>query len=249
MRLAGETVYDNTGENYTGVYHDLWESVSARDQMIDYGVGPENLRKLISGDDSGAASGNAAKVSDGLMFSVIGTKQRIKLGKIMDDHGLYAPFSMNNNLQYVITLSKATDIMVAQSNQAVGGYTLENLELEYETIDNQELSDEITSGYASGRSWSYEHVTLMKTTEWDKDTTIVNENVNLPRKSMKAIVLLFTNKVRTDSEEFLYPNIESVRVTIEGVPNSVYSQGIPKSKFYAEAKRLFGLSDEHAHSS
>ena len=28
-------------------------------------------------------------------------------------------------------------------------------------------------------------------------------------------------------------------MTIEGVPNSVYSQGIPKSRFYSEAKRVF----------
>jgi malic enzyme len=42
---------------------------------------------------------------------------------------------------------------------------------------------------------------------------------------MKAIVMLFTNKTKTDSEEYIYPNIEKVRVTIEGVPNAVYSQG------------------------
>ena len=57
---------------------------------------------------------------------------------------------------------------------------------------------------------------------------------------MKSVVLLFTNKVRTDSEEYVYPNIDSVKVTIEGVPNSVYSQGIPKSRFFSEAMRVFG---------
>jgi hypothetical protein len=56
---------------------------------------------------------------------------------------------------------------------------------------------------------------------------------------MAAIVLLFTNKVRTDSEQYLYPNLEKVRLTIEGVPNSVFSQGLPKSRFFEEAKRSF----------
>jgi hypothetical protein len=56
---------------------------------------------------------------------------------------------------------------------------------------------------------------------------------------MSAIVLLFTNKVRTDSEQYLYPNLEKVRLTIEGVPNSVFSQGLPKSRFFEEAKRFF----------
>jgi hypothetical protein len=60
---------------------------------------------------------------------------------------------------------------------------------------------------------------------------------------MKAIVMLFTNKTKTDSEEFVYPNIEKVRVTVEGVPNEVYSQGIPKTRLYEEARRLFGTSE------
>ena len=79
-----------------------------------------------------------------------------------------------------------------------------------------------------------------KTTEWDKDNTLVNETINLPRKIMKAIVLLFKSKTPSGSEEYVYPKIKSVKVTIEGVPNSVYSQGIPKSRFKEEAQRLFG---------
>ena len=31
-----------------------------------------------------------------------------------------------------------------------------------------------------------------------------------------------------------------MKLTIEGVPNSVYSQGIPSNRFYDEARRLFG---------
>ena len=48
---------------------------------------------------------------------------------------------------------------------------------------------------------------------------------------MKAIVCLFSKTTsRTDSEKYLYPNIENVKVTIEGVPNSVYNQGLPKNR-------------------
>jgi hypothetical protein len=86
----------------------------------------------------------------------------------------------------------------------------------------------------------------MKKTEWSKDSTIINETINVPCRSMKAIVILFTNKTKTDSEEYIYPNIEKVRVTIEGVPNAVYCQGIPKTGLYEEARRLFG-TDEIRH--
>ena len=83
------------------------------------------------------------------------------------------------------------------------GYSLENLELEYETIENQELANEATEVYELGKSLDFDHVTLMKTTEWDKDTTLVNEPINLPRRSMKAVVLMFKSKTPSGSEECL----------------------------------------------
>ena len=46
---------------------------------------------------------------------------------------------------------------------------------------------------------------------------------------MKAIVLPWAHADRTDSEEFAYPNVEVVDVSIDGVPNipnTVYTQGI-----------------------
>jgi hypothetical protein len=244
IKLAGETVYDCSGEYLYGVYKDMWLTVGDRDKMIECGLADENLRKLMSKDDSGATTGDTTKVSDVLMFSVYGSKLKIPLERIIADHGLYAPFRMNSNFMYVVTLPKASDIMMAQSSEKVGGYTLENLELEYETIENQSVADEISNMYSTGRSLSYQHVTLMRTSNWGKDLTIVNEKINLPKKSMAAIVLLFTKQTRANSEEYVYPNIDEVKITIEGVPSSIFSQDLPKSRFFEEARRFFCPTDE-----
>ena len=186
VKFSGEVVYDDTGESVLNVYKDLWKSENKHNDMIEFGIGHENLRKLISKDDLGASSGKTSKVSYKLMYDVHGTKQKIKLTKILEDHGFYAPYYMINNLQFLTTLPKATDIMVAQSGESVGGYTLEeNLELEYETVENQDIALQVMSGYVTGRSLSYEHVTLMKTVEWDKSRTTQNETINLPQKKKK----------------------------------------------------------------
>ena len=248
VKFSGEIVYDNTGESLLEIYKDLWKPEYERSDMIEYGIGNENVRKLISKDDSGVTSGNPQKVSDKLMFDIFGTKQCLKLEKILSTHGLYSPYGMMNNFQYIITLPKASEIMISQSGQSVGGYSLENLELEYETIENLDLSEEVLSNYSQGRSLSFNHVTLMKTVEWDKDATLHNETINIPRKSMKAVVLLFRNKTVTDSEEFVYPNITEVKISVEGVPNSIYSQGMPKSRFFEEAFRIFHCGYESCES-
>ena len=44
---------------------------------------------------------------------------------------------------------------------------------------------------------------------------------------------------------FVFPNIEKVKITIEGTPSQIYSQGIPKNRFYDEAKRLFANGAEN----
>ena len=239
IKVAGETAYDCSGESLFEVYKDLWLTLGDRKKMIEQSVANENLRKLFSGDDSGKKVGDDSKVADALVQSIYGTKLKKPIDKIICDHGLYTPFTMNNNPMYILTLPEADEIMTAQGGQKVEGYKLENLELEYETIENDVLASEVSSMYTTGRSLSYKHVTLMRTSNWDKSLTIVNENINIPRKSMSAIVLLFTNKVRTDSEQYLYPNLEKVRLTIEGVSNSVFSQGLRKSRFFEEEKRFF----------
>ena len=59
---------------------------------------------------------------------------------------------------------------------------------------------------------------------------------------MKAIVLLFTKKDAGDSEEFAYPGLTRVNVTVEGNPTDLYSEGLAKRDMYDEARRFFGSS-------
>ena len=190
----------------------------------------------MSKDDSADSS----NTSDAQMFDIQGSRVKIKLGQILNNHGAYAPYGMKNNFEYKIGLPRADTIMNAQSGQTISGYTLESLALEYETLENPELAEQALSGYEIGRSLSYEHVTLLRKTEWSKDSTLVNETINLPRKSMKAIVMLFKEKGDvTDSEKYVYPNITGVKITVEGVPNAVFSQGMKKYDFFEEARRFF----------
>lgn len=84
--------------------------------------------------------------------------------------------------------------MVAHSVSTAGTYTFENLELEYETIQNPYIASEVSGAYNTSSRLYHKHTTLMKIVEWEKSLTLINENIDLPRKSMKAIVLLFTKK-------------------------------------------------------
>ena len=141
-KVAGETAYDCSGESLFVVYKDLWLTQGDRKKMIEQGVAGENLRKLFSGDDSGLKVGDTSKVADASVQSIYGTKLKKPIDKIICDHELYTPFTMNNNPMYILSLPEASEIMVAQGCEQVDGYKLENLELEYETIENDSLASE-----------------------------------------------------------------------------------------------------------
>ena len=81
IRIGSSPVYDNKLENLVMVYKDLWLPDERREDMSEYGIATENLRKLMSGDDSASTSDKA----DNALFKACGKRIKIKLGKILNN--------------------------------------------------------------------------------------------------------------------------------------------------------------------
>ena len=239
--VQGELVYQNTSESMFEVYKDLWRSDDYRENRQSYGIANENVRKLISGYDSA----NKAAKTDGVLDVTIANmcdRMKIPLGKILCDHGPYAPYGMCD-FSYKITFPNPEKIMKAQTNETIGNYKLADMKLEYDVIESNQLAEEVKGKFNLGRSLGYDHTTLLKILPWSKDSTMQSININIPRKSMKAAVLLFTKKDAEDSKEFVFPNLPGVNVTVEVDPNAVYSNGLAKRDIYGEADRFFGNNE------
>ena len=194
VQIGGEIVYDNRVESLMEVYKDLSKSESKREGMLEYGVANENIRKLMSGDDSATTSGKA----DDVLLEKNQKILKIKLGKILEGHGPYAPYNMSN-VEHRIKLLEASKIMVAQTGQSVGSYKLTDMNLEFETIEDEEFANIVIKEFTIGRNLFFDYTTLLKTLEWKKDSTREVIDINIPRKSMKSIVLLCTRGGKSKS--------------------------------------------------
>ena len=79
----------------------------------------------------------------------------------------------------------------------------------------------------------YEHVSIAKGTD-----SIINESINVPRRSMKGLILLLFYEPyeggARDSEETLNPDITEVKVVVNGIPNKVYSHGMKTGDLWEE---------------
>ena len=149
-----------------------------------------------------------------------------------------------SDVEYRIKLPESSKVLLAQTGQKIGTYKLTDINLEFETIEGEKLAKQVKSEYEVGRQLWYDHTTQLKTLEWKKDSTRQVIDVSIPRKSMRGVVLLFTKNNPMDSEEFYNAEIENVKVSIEGNPNSVYSLGLTMSEIYNEARRFFGKAKD-----
>ncbi len=90
--------------------------------------------------------------------------------------------------------------MIAQSGESVGGYALKEPKLIYESIESPEMYSQAAADYTK-TEFPFMDVSYLKPTNWLKDQTSVVETINVPRRSMRAIVILFKHADTEDSED------------------------------------------------
>ena len=78
----------------------------------------------------------------------------------------------------------------------------------------------------------------------NKSDTSFSVDINSPSKSLKGVLLIFTQersatKFARDTEEFYNPKITKVEVTVEGVPNELYAQNMEYRHQYDEILKHF----------
>ena len=76
IRISGEKIYDNSGESILEVYRK--STKKQRDDMVEDGIASDAMRKEVSKDDVANDDADATA-----LFGMYGTKQKIKMGKIL----------------------------------------------------------------------------------------------------------------------------------------------------------------------
>ena len=242
VKFASTIVQDTTSYGIYKTFEDLFLSKDERENMLREGIQSVALNKLRSGagdkDDSDAGR-NA-------LNAVYGTKYRINLDHpILTDHGVFYPKALYNDLVFELTLAAAHEVVKGSDGTKLG-YKLENIQLEYDVIRSKYLAAEVASTYASGKEFAYDLVIREKVVPITRGSdTHLNLRVNPQRRSLKGILLLFINPYAAgsrDTEHFFNPDITKVKVTIDGVPNRVYNEGLSGSDMWQELTRHFNPS-------
>ena len=245
VKFASTIVQDTTSYGIYKTFEDLFLSMDERENMLREGIQSTDLNKIRSGagdkkkDDGGAAEEYA-------LNAVYGTKYRINLDhSILTDHGVFYPQALYNDLVFELTLAAAHEVVMGSDGTKLG-YKLENIQLEYEVIRSKLLADEAMSTYSFGKEFAYDLVMREKVVPITRGSdTHLNLRVNPQRRSLKGILLLCITPYAAgarDTEHFFNPDITKVKVTVNGVPNRVYNEGLSGSDMWQELTRHFNPS-------
>ena len=246
VSLGGETLQDTKRYDLFSTYHDSFLSKDERTKRLRQGISSENMRKLRTGAGD-ATTSDAGQVALGKIY---GKRYHIPINHpILDDHGVFRPISLRETLMFEITLAPVSDIVVYSDVTVPPTYKLSNLELEYTTISSDYLAQEAAAAYNSGKGFFFENVQLFKTFEISKpDDSVINEHINVPRRSMTGVLCLFTEKPTAgtrDAEKFVNPAMLTIAINMNGLPNKLYSKNMQTTDFYESMmKRMESLGGD-----
>ena len=245
VKFAAATVQDTDSYNIYKTFEDLFLSRDKRANMLREGIQSVDLNRIRSGAGDKKTTGVD---EENALNAVYGTKYRINLDHpILTDHGVFYPQALYNDLVFELTLAPAHEV-VKGSDASKLGYKLENIQMEYEVIRSKTLADEATSEYKSGKEFAYDYVMRERVVPITRGSdTRLNLRVNPQRRSLKGILLLFISPYTAgnrDSESYFNPDITKVAVTVNGVPNRVYNEGISGSDMWEELTRHFKPSTD-----
>ena len=137
-------------------------------------------------------------------------------------------YGLGSHLTYELTFADYSDVIKATDPDAT--YTISNISLEFDTIINVSLASQIRTEYMK-TSILYDRILRARIIPLNKSDTSVFVDINSSSKSLKGVLLIFTQersatKFARDTKEFYNPKITKIEVTVEGVPNEFYAQNM-----------------------
>ena len=222
-------------------YWDLWRTAQERSNSQYQGIDLSDDRNMNM-IHIGAGNKEETETEDKAVADAYSNRFHIPLDfELLETHMPFYQSALADRLEYELTFNDYSRVVVA-TDDAAATYTVENICLEFDMITQPDLAWLIRNQYADRLAILYDRVLRHRKITANKSDTLWNINLNVPARSMKGILMLFEDPVaayQRDTEKFYNPQLMKVEVTIEGIPNQLYSQGMRAYQLWEEARKHF----------
>ena len=242
VKLEGNEIISIDDYDILYSYYDCWKCTTERLNAVFQGIVEavgqmENaIKHRINADNK------AYNAKDQTVASIFENKFCIPLDfEILESSLPLYQYGLGSHLTYELTFADYSDVIKATNPDAT--YTISNISLEFDTIINASLSSQIRTEYMKC-SILYDRILRARIIPLNKSDTSFSVDISSPSKSLKGVLLIFTQersatKFGRDTEEFYNPKVTKVEITVEGSPNELYAQNMEYRHQYDEIIKHF----------
>ena len=238
IRISGNEVMSIDDSDIYHCYVDLRKSPSELVNMAYQGIGKANMLNHRVGARNATANAGDEAIADAY-------KNRFCIPldfELLESHMPFYQAGLGDRLEYELTFNDYNKVI--NSSDVDASYTIKNICLEFDTVSDTELARQIGQQTNGKMAILYDRILRHRKITKNKSDTLWNINLNVPARSMKGILMLFEDPERTNTDHFYNPKITKVEMTIEGVPNQLYSQGMKAYQQWDEINKFFALTSK-----
>ena len=242
VKLEGNEIVSNDDYDVLYSYYDCWKCKTERLNAVFQGIVEADCQTENAIKHRINATDKANNAKDQTVASIFDNRFCIPLDfEILESSLPLYQYGLGSHLTYELTFANYSDVIKSTNPDAT--YTISNISLEFNTIINASLASQIRTEYMKS-SILYNRILRARIIQLSKSDTSFSVDINSPSKSLKGVLLIFTQqrsatKFAQDTEEFYNPKITKVEVTVEGVPNELYAQNMEYRHQYDEIVKHF----------
>ena len=242
VKLEGNEIISIDDYDVLYSFSDCWKTAAERRNAIFQGIVEANGQTVNAIKHRINTGDKADDAKDQTVASIYDNRFCIPLDfEILETSLPLYQYGLGSHLTYELTFADYSDVIKSMYTNAT--YTISNISLEFDTKINASLASQIKTEYMKS-SILYDIILRARILPLNKSNTSFSVDINSPSKSLKGVLLIFTQersatKFARDTEEFYNPKITKVEVTVEGVPDELYAQNMEYRHQYDEIVKHF----------
>ena len=192
VKLEGNEIISTDDYNILYSYYDSWKCTTERHTSVFQGIVETDGQTENAIKHQINAGDKASNANDETVASILDNKFCIPLDfEILETSLPLYQYGLGSHLTYELTFADYSDVIKSTDTDAT--YTISNISLEFNTIMNASLASRIRTEYMKS-SILYDRILRAHFIPLNKSDTSFSVDINSPSKSLKGVLLIFTQE-------------------------------------------------------
>ena len=192
VKLEGNEIISIDDYNILYSYYDCWKCKTERLSTVFQGIVEADSQTENAIKHQINATDKANNAKDQTVASIYDNHFCISLDvEILESSLPLYQYGLGCHLTYELTFADYSDVIKAMDPYAT--HTISNISLEFDTIINASLASQIRTEYMKS-SILYDRILRARIIPLNKSDTSFSVDINSPSKSLKGVLLIFTQE-------------------------------------------------------